>query len=53
MSHLSLSHIEPEYQKSLIQEEIHLQQNSNEGHEVSESCVIQSYLVYILLIIWA
>ena len=33
MSHLSLSQIELERQESLIQGKIHIQQNSNEGHE--------------------
>ena len=32
LSHPSLSHIEPKCQESLIQGEIPIQQNSNEGH---------------------
>ena len=31
LSHLCLSHIEQECEESLIQERIHIQQNSNEG----------------------
>ena len=33
LGHPSLSHIEPEYQESLIQGKIRIQQDSNEGHE--------------------
>ena len=58
LSHPGLSHIEQECQESLIQGKIHNQQNSNEGlkysqSQASESCVIQNYLVYMLLIIWS
>ena len=58
LSHPGLSHIEQECQESLIQGKIHNQQNSNEGlkylqSQASENCVIQNYLVYMLLIIWS
>ena len=58
LSHPGLSHIEQQCQESLIQGKIHNQQNSNEGlkysqSQASESCVIQNYLVYMLLIIWS
>ena len=53
-----MSPIEQECLDSLIQEKIHIQQNLNEGLNylyikvLKESCVIQSYLTYIFLIIW-
>ena len=58
LSHPGLSHTEQERQESLIQGKIHNQQNLNEGlkylqSQASESCVIQNYLVYMLLIIWS
>ena len=46
MSHPSLTHTEQECPENLIKRKTHNQQNSNEGHEYLESCVIQSYLVY-------
>ena len=53
----NLSHLEQEYQKSLVQKQIHIQQKLNEGVEYSKcyvfkGCVIQVYLVYIFLKIW-
>ena len=58
LSHPGLSHTEQECQESFIQGKIHNQQNLNEGlkylqSQASESCVIQNYLVYMLLIIWS
>ena len=53
LSHSGLSHTEQECQDSLIQGKIH----KNEGLkylqiQALESCAMQNYLVYMLLIIW-
>ena len=56
LNNSSFSQIEQECQESLFQGKIHFQQNSKEGLKYSKSkvlerYVIQSFLVYILLII--